>query len=74
MAGYEVCMAMCFDHELDRETVRPRVLQININVSLRIDDGGFGSRPDQVGGVSKTAEIELPKVHSTIVAYGCRVS
>ena len=48
MTGDEIGVTMCFDHMFDRETVSARIFEVDIDVPLRIDNGGFGTGPNEI--------------------------
>src|SRR6185503_15177035 len=59
----EIGVQVGFDDVLDLEPVRGGFGEIFIHVSLRIDDGGFAIRADQVRSVGQTSQIELLEIH-----------
>ncbi len=63
MAAHKVSMQVCFDDVLNLQTLRRRFIDVLIDIALRIDDGGFTVRANQVRRVRQTAEIELFEIH-----------
>src|SRR5882724_1883853 len=63
MAADEISMQMRFDDVLDLEILRPRFVDVLIDIGLRIDNRGFAVGTDQVRGMSQTTEIELFEEH-----------
>src|SRR5258707_15890095 len=54
---------MSFDHELYRQFVRGRFVDVLIDVALWIYDYGFAIRADQIRSMSETIQIELLEKH-----------
>jgi hypothetical protein len=59
MAGDEVGVEMGLDDVLDAETFLAGEVEVEVDVALRVDDGGYAFGGHDVGGVSETAEEEL---------------
>jgi hypothetical protein len=57
---------MCFDDVLDLEPVRFSLDDVLVNITLRIDNGRFALRTDQIRSVRQASEIELFEVHSDL--------
>ena len=58
VAGDEVGVEMGFDDPADADVEAGGGFDVEIDVALRVDDGGFSGVMDEVGGVGETAEIE----------------
>jgi hypothetical protein len=54
---------MGLDDEFNFQVLSASVIEILIDVSLRIDDSGFSFGPDQVRGVCEASQIELFEIH-----------
>src|SRR6266404_4827139 len=63
MTADKVCMQVCFDYVLDLEVLRVSLLDVLIDIALRIDDRSFTIRSDQIRSVRQTTETELLEVH-----------
>ena len=63
MATHKVRVQVRFDDVLDLQSLCFRFLDVLINVSLRIDNGSYALRTNQVRGMRQTAQIELFEVH-----------
>ena len=63
VSGDEIGVQMRLEDMADLEILLLRCLQINLNITLRIDDDGFAFRSQHVRGVCQTAQIELFEVH-----------
>jgi len=56
-------VAVSLDDVFDREAVSLRVFKIDVDIPLRIDNGGIASGSDQIGSVRQTCQIKLAKIH-----------
>ena len=59
MAGDEVGVEMGLDDVLDLEIFLAGSFDVDVDVTLRVDDGGDALGGDEVGGVGEAAEKEL---------------
>jgi hypothetical protein len=66
MAGDEIGMEMGEEDMLDLEVLIGCEIEIVVDVSLRVDDGGDarGFIGDQIGSVGETIEVELLEDHA----------
>jgi hypothetical protein len=58
MPGNEVCVQMRLDDMLDPDPLACRRLDVDLDVTLGIDDSGRSSGRDEVGRVGEAAEVE----------------
>ena len=63
MAADKIGMQMSFDDVLDSQILRVGFFDVLIDIALRIDNGCFTIRSDQIRSVRETTEIELLEVH-----------
>ena len=63
VSGDEVGVQMGFDDVFDAQAVLGGGLEINVDIALRVDDGGDAVGPDQIRGVGQTSEVELFEYH-----------
>src|SRR5579862_8994514 len=71
MAGDEVGMQVSFNDVRDAQALLGRLFQVDFDVTLRIDDGGFAFRPDHIRSVRQAAEIKLFEVHGLLEIIPC---
>src|SRR5215510_2088101 len=63
MTADEVRMQVCLNDVFDFQILRRRFFDVLIDVALRIDNGGFAIRADQVRRMRETSQIELLEIH-----------
>ena len=63
VAGDEIRVQVRLDDVPDRQPLRRRFLEVDLDVPARVHDGRIAFRPDHVGGLGETAEIELFEEH-----------
>src|SRR6266699_5205674 len=63
MSADKIRVQVGLNHVLDLEALRGRLVNILIDVALRIDYRGLAVRADQVGSVGQTSKIELLEIH-----------
>ena len=63
MAGDEIRVQVGLEDVTDADAVLLRRLQVNLDITLRIDDHRLAFRGQQVGGVGQTSQVELFEVH-----------
>src|SRR5262245_50154395 len=63
MPGNKIGVAMCLDDVLDLESESSGLVEVDVDVALRIDHSGFRPRPNEIGSVRKTTQIELSEIH-----------
>src|SRR5262249_46977425 len=73
VTGNEVGMQVGLDDMADRQALRRRFLQVLIDVAPRVHDRRLALRPDDVGRLSETAEVELLEVHRSRDSTGLRL-
>ena len=68
VAGHEVGVEVRQEHVLDPAAQPPGVLEVLLDVALRIDHGRVAARlvGDQVGGVREAAEVVLLEDHEVV--------
>ena len=59
VAGDEISVEVRFDDVLDAEIFLGREVEVEVDVALRVDNGGDAFAGDDVGGVGEAAEEEL---------------
>src|SRR5438309_11903006 len=67
MTADEIRVKVGFDYVLYFEVLSGGFVQVLIDVALRIDDGSFTFRADQIGSMSQTVEIKLLEIHRTLL-------
>src|SRR5829696_8590122 len=63
MTADEISMRVCFDDVLDRLSVCIGLIQVLLNVALRIDHRGLAFGPDVIRRVGETPKIKLLEIH-----------
>ena len=63
VAGDEIGVQVGLEDVADADAVLLGRLQVNLDITLRIDDDGLAFRCQQVGGVGQTSQVELFEVH-----------
>src|SRR5215813_8982804 len=64
VSGNEVGVEVSFENVADPKALLFRRLQIDIDITLRVDDRSFAVGADHVGRVRQTAQVELFEIHS----------
>ena len=70
MTTHEICVRVCFDYVFDRLSIDRRLVQVLLDIALRIDDGRFVIGADVIRSVGKTTEVKLFEIHMTLRFQG----
>ena len=63
MARDEIGVQVSLDDVSDAEAMFDGILDVDADIALRIDDGGDSPRSDYIGGMRKTTQVKLLKIH-----------
>src|SRR6516162_2870553 len=67
MSGDEVGMQMGLEDVADLQSMLLRSVEVDLHVTLRVDDDSLAFRRQQVRGMCQTAEIELFEEHNVFL-------
>jgi len=64
MSADEIGVKVCFDYILDGQSLGGGLVQVLLDVTLRVDDCRFTVRADKISRVRQTPEVKLFEIHS----------